>query len=280
MIEISEQTLSERGDLIVNGIETAFNTGLSRERIKSLHNGETQRLHQDALLVYLGLKPAAVMLKSVFNAYKEQGIFYLSLIQSDIPDVNVRMNLTGNLLWDAVGTREVLEENPPPRSFSGQQYSHNPENSTFGEYLFHLSFEAASKASYAHTLGLLCGFPPNATEFALERKNLILSEAKRRWDFAQSQKIPLPPLPQATAFFTKSDKNKKLFIDLGKLAPTDEITRDDAELADELVATIRLANIPGFRYITYSDDTADEEAQLREQYEQSGIESKLKNILD
>jgi len=266
---------------VVEDLKQMFNKGLPSQAIRDARRDEPE-LHQDMLRVQLGLKAAAAYLLPVFEHYTlPDGRFAPTSIEKPHVDGVVYDSEYG-AMWRPDLVRQVIED-PQNAELVEKSFSANPalEEAIQEGYDSPIISAVLATLTEGHDTpeqlalaGLLYGFPRAA----------VLEYAK--WDFAirnipdmlwreatglgYAPKIAVPTDIKDISANTNGVRDE--FVRLLKLVIP------EAQLTSYL-ESMRVAEIPGWPFITSGDTTREAEAEIIASYKNSSIEQKLDALL-
>ncbi len=280
------ETLQRKAGVLVQTLDTSMWEGqLDPRLVRSFQSGAA-RTHQDLLLVYLGLKPAASLL--TVEVYGRNESFYRD--NYSIHDYMLRFPLaaqggsdlrvvyaeefTGDILavWNPGTVTLAIRRNPDVF----RSVTISPEDSSFG-YLFY-SFARHPTGPFEDRIyGLLVGIPRDDVErFAAYDEPLyelcsdLETLAQREGLVLFNQNSLLTP-PAQVGYNADGVRDRVVTF----------VEQRGIEVDPKLmnyIRQIRPAEVPGFRYVT-TGPLSDHERQLTQAWESSQIDQKLEALL-
>lgn len=277
------EILVGRTDVLISALDTAIREGnLDPNLVRSLKSG-APRVHDDLVMVYLGLKPSAVLIWYEVTLY--HGSFYrdgyraINYLKhfpiSDLEGGNFGVALISDdraevaSYWNQPVVEKVVRNNPDV--FEGEFDYSNAQ--TLAEELAYFQ-SVDTNPDEGRIFGLLLGFPRSAVESLARYAEVVVAicEARKHKDLqffnSESEKMPFGQI-----LYNENGARDRLVAFL----EASEFRVDPGVL--DYIRSLRPAEVPGYRYAT-TGPISDHETQLTAAWEASGVDAKLEALLE
>jgi hypothetical protein len=236
----------------------------------------TRERHEDLLMVCLGMKPMATFFEPALDLRRRFGADYIKCLTGS----EIVVSPKGDAIWQPQLTNEVLTENLDLVEIVSSRYPalsielslESSQSFDFSRFVKMLSNAPEDDAEATILEGIMLGYPKEACEQFAEIYPLlgrlvgivggVLEE--RGEDSILRHDYTLHELVE-----NKGGLKDKL------LKVVDTLPRKINPRILDLVQKLKFANVPGSRFITFGDLTADYERKISEAYAQSGVKESL-----
>lgn len=277
--------LSRRADIIVSSLGVGIEQGtLSPDTITTLMQQVTDE-HNDLLQVFLGIKPMATHLS--FMAFHTSDFYQKDFTFKNYLSHFPRMALTGVpvaastenyfddvlSVWNPLMVNDLLASNAdliPPSAANI-----DARDPSFGSYIEYLS-GVGTFASEQILQGVLLGYPRSDSESYVTYypKLEVLFEQARQASGAEGQPLFMneETTPLQQLFMDQGNTHAKLLFLARKIGCADDLFT--------YLQSLRRAQVPGFGFLTSGETTRGFEERQMEDWNASGIEHKLTNLVE
>lgn len=267
-IELSHEILQVKANDLMAGLSEATKNGLDISHLSRLDQ-LTQQRHEDLLLVCLGMKPMATYFEPFLNI-RSLGEPYLEQMLQP----GMLVSQSGDAIWNPQLVKEILVENEDllNKVLAQEPYLEErltaPSSKEFARFVRMLSNVDCLKEATALE-GVMLGYPREACEIFGEYYPLlyrligIAVEAveERGEDSVIADDFTLNQ-------FIENENGLKDEL----LRVVDTLPRKINPKVIETIQQIRLADVPGSKFITFGEITTEYERVFREAYQSSGID--------
>lgn len=277
---IPAEILQQRSDTIILGMRRMVKAGADPKFLRYLED-DSPRKHRDLIQVYLGIKPCATQLIDVFDFYSVgddlDDMGYLEYFPQE-KDTGVKVSVHGYScsVWNPDLVTEVLEEH---NDLKAMVHVSPADHKGFGKFIDSLYFGKKREDFVLH--GIILGYPRIAAEMFTDYNGLATSTAQKLWRTAVTRGI-IPQTQAPNPFLW--DLNDEGGIQ--EQAIRDEFVRlarrigyPNTDLVN-YVQGLRMADVPGWQFLTSGDATLPQEQRIRDQFAASGFDAKFARFLE
>lgn len=277
MIETDVEVLKHRAGLYIEGIQKILQTGWPVNNLRRLlEEPKPKARHEDIMLVYLGLKPAA---PNVDEASKVLGPKRLLIPTPSEPDkIEIKRSLDGFIVWNPYLVKEIIDQNSDlVAHLSPEKY--DPFNHGNFYTLTRELFQRNHARRENILEGILCGIPRKEAERYADFAAIAPTVTRDLWSLAEQIDLPTEtPAPRdLRPLFDAEDplRQKIIFLAEGVNVPASD---ERFHNYIQYIKNFRRADVPGFRFVTVLESTRQYEAQLTDLFLKSGINQRLRDL--
>jgi len=302
--ELSREDLQERTGAVFNSIGRMMEAGFNTAQLGGLER-TFPRDHRDFWMVFLGLKPCSWLPNPVTNCYKE----YFEFLPEE-KDIGIRVSANTQDIkvgyapwfWNIKMVQEVLGSTPEkifeyPYSYCEVEIRQGLEKARdevigldAGAGDDEIERKIRSLRFYygltnnAAVEGVLLGYPLAAARLFGKFHRGLVEAAENQWRYAKRDGVELscPEPPKSIAdLILNTDGARTQLLDLFERSNHfDPLEEGFYGEMYRYLKGVRLANVPGFGYVTCGDLTRVEELSSRRLFAESGFDVELTRLLD